>query len=51
LDENSTRTLEELAEALNVSKSSVSGSTQWERFKKKANRFHINYLNWLIKIV
>jgi len=50
LDENSTRTLEELAEALNVSKSIISDSTQWERFKKKTNGFHTNYLNCVQQI-
>jgi len=44
--------LEELAEALNVGKSTVLiVYMQWERFQKKANRFHTNCLNWLFKIV
>jgi len=40
-----TRTLEELIGALNIDKSFV--SDRWERFKNKANGFHVNYLNWV----
>jgi len=46
LDENSARMLEELTKALNVDKSIISDHyTQWNRFKKKANKFHMNCLN------
>jgi len=38
---------EELAKALNVSKSTfLIVYTQWKRFKKKTNGFHMNCLNW-----
>jgi len=47
-----TQTLEELDEPLNgMLTVSDRVYTQWERFKKKANEFHMNCLNWLFKIV
>jgi len=36
-------------EPLNVDKSIV--YMQWKRFKKKANKFNMNCLNWLFKII
>jgi len=56
VNKNSTWTLEELPKALNKINQSFliiytqrKTFTRWERFKKKANRFHINCLNWLFK--
>jgi len=53
LDENSDRTFEKLVEALNVGKIwlFLIVYTQKEIFKKMANGFHMNCLNWLFKIV
>jgi len=46
LDKNSARTLEELAEALNIDKSTVSDRLYaMERIQKEGKWFHMNYLN------
>jgi len=52
LDENSTQIIKELAEILNVDKSTfLIVYTQWKTFRKKANGFYVNCLNWLFKII
>jgi len=53
LNENSARTLEKLAEALNVDKSAISDHlhTMGNIQKEIAYGFHINCLNWLFKII